>query len=131
MVLKENGNLPSGQEMRLVVAPIGIGLWCFAFLAQDVKDGEAENWNAEEVLAAIKVGTEETNEQRRQRGFAPLVVKGWEEKPVTIHAINNGYQLQHAAPRTCRLLEHEHGWLIGRSSCVETAGRDASREFGL
>lgn len=81
-LLKEMGNFPSGQELGLVAAQDGNWFVVIRFIdAGYVKDDEAENWKADEMLAAIKAGTEDANEQRKQLGFDPLVVKGWEETP--------------------------------------------------
>jgi uncharacterized membrane-anchored protein len=46
-----------------------------------VKDDEAEKMDAEEILGAIKEGTEEANKQRVKRGFKGLNVLGWSEPP--------------------------------------------------
>jgi uncharacterized membrane-anchored protein len=46
-----------------------------------VKDDEAKNWNSDELLQTLKDGTEAQNKDREERGFAPLDVVGWIEKP--------------------------------------------------
>jgi uncharacterized membrane-anchored protein len=46
-----------------------------------VKDDEARDWNVDELFTSIKDGTEQGNEERRQRGFPELDVVGWVEKP--------------------------------------------------
>ncbi len=46
-----------------------------------VKDDEAKNWNADELLQTLKDGTEEQNKDRAERGFPLLDVVGWIEKP--------------------------------------------------
>jgi uncharacterized membrane-anchored protein len=46
-----------------------------------VKDEEARNWDADALLANLKEGTEAQNEDRIARGFDPLEVTGWIEKP--------------------------------------------------
>jgi uncharacterized membrane-anchored protein len=46
-----------------------------------VKDDEAKNWDADALLQNLKDGTEEQNKDRLARGFKPLEVVGWIEKP--------------------------------------------------
>ena len=46
-----------------------------------IKDDEAKDWNADELLQNLKEGTEEANKDRAARGFAELEVLGWVEKP--------------------------------------------------
>jgi uncharacterized membrane-anchored protein len=46
-----------------------------------VKDDEAKDWDAAALLQNLKDGTEAQNEDRKARGFEPLEVTGWIEKP--------------------------------------------------
>jgi uncharacterized membrane-anchored protein len=46
-----------------------------------VKDDEAEKMDAEEILGAIKEGTDEANKERVKRGFKGMNVLGWSEPP--------------------------------------------------
>jgi len=46
-----------------------------------IKDDDAKDWNADEMLASFKEGTEASNEERRQRGFPEMEVVGWVERP--------------------------------------------------
>ena len=46
-----------------------------------VKDDDARDWNADELLENLKEGTEAGNEERRTRGIPEFVVTGWVEKP--------------------------------------------------
>jgi uncharacterized membrane-anchored protein len=46
-----------------------------------VKDDEAKKWNSEDLLQSLKDGTEASNKDRLERGFAALDVVGWIEKP--------------------------------------------------
>lgn len=46
-----------------------------------VKDEDAKDWNADELLQNLKDGTEATNERRRQLGVPEVVVVGWVEAP--------------------------------------------------
>ena len=47
-----------------------------------IKDDEAKNWNIDELLQNLRDGTEEDNKTRVAKGFAPLKIAGWIEKPI-------------------------------------------------
>jgi uncharacterized membrane-anchored protein len=46
-----------------------------------IKDDEAKDWNADELLQSLKEGTEQANRDRAARGFDELEVLGWVERP--------------------------------------------------
>ena len=46
-----------------------------------VKDGDAKEWNADDLLESLRKGTEEANSERRSRGFPEVEILGWIEKP--------------------------------------------------
>jgi uncharacterized membrane-anchored protein len=46
-----------------------------------VKDDDAREWNAEELLASLKKGTEASNQDRRARSIPEIEVIGWVESP--------------------------------------------------
>ena len=46
-----------------------------------IKDDDALTWNANDLLQGLKDGTEAANGERQERGFPPLEVTGWAEKP--------------------------------------------------
>lgn len=46
-----------------------------------IKDDDAKNWNADDLLTSLREGTEEANKDRVSRGFPELEVMGWQEKP--------------------------------------------------
>jgi len=46
-----------------------------------IKDDDAKDWNADELLQNLKDGTAESNKDRAARGFRELEVLGWVEKP--------------------------------------------------
>lgn len=46
-----------------------------------VEDKDAGKIDADKILDSYKEGTEQSNEQRKERGLGPLHVTGWEEKP--------------------------------------------------
>jgi uncharacterized membrane-anchored protein len=46
-----------------------------------IKDDDAKDWNADELLESLKEGTEASNEHRRKIGVAEIQVTRWVEKP--------------------------------------------------
>lgn len=46
-----------------------------------VKDDDAKEWKADEMLNNIRTGTEETNKTRKERGIPEMDILGWVEKP--------------------------------------------------
>jgi uncharacterized membrane-anchored protein len=46
-----------------------------------IKDDDAKDWNADELLQSLKDGTEQANKDRVARGFDELAVLGWVERP--------------------------------------------------
>lgn len=66
---------PAGQSEEqwfVVVRFVGEGY---------IKDDDAKDWNADELLQALKDGTEQMNKEREARGITPIEVIGWVEKP--------------------------------------------------
>lgn len=46
-----------------------------------IKDDDAKDWDAEELLDNLQEGTKEGNKSRAEHGIAPIEVLGWVEKP--------------------------------------------------
>ncbi len=46
-----------------------------------IRDDDAKDWNANELLQNLKAGTEEANKDRRARGIPEMEVLGWVEAP--------------------------------------------------
>ena len=46
-----------------------------------IKDDDAKNWNADDLLANLRRSTEEANKDRLARGFPEVEVLGWVETP--------------------------------------------------
>lgn len=83
-LLREMGNFPSGAELGLITSATPGEQWFMVIRYLDagyVKDDDAANWNADELLASISEGTEEDNKRREAQGHPPLVIRGWEEPP--------------------------------------------------
>lgn len=81
--LRAYGGVPSPNLVGLVL-PAGDGDWLSIVSFQRsgyVRDDDARNWNADELLTNLKEGTAEANKERAARGFPALEVRGWVEKP--------------------------------------------------
>jgi uncharacterized membrane-anchored protein len=55
-----------------------------------IKDDDAKEWNADDMLDGLKEGTEQTNGERRARGIPEMEIIGWVEKPTydsTMHRL--------------------------------------------
>ncbi len=53
-----------------------------------VKDDDAKDWKADELLSNIRTGTEEQNKTRAERGIPELDILGWVEKPIYDPAVH-------------------------------------------
>jgi len=84
-ILRALGNVVGDQTFVGLIAGTNPGdEWLVAtrFIKDGyIKDDEARNWNADELLQNLKDGTEEANKDRVARGFPELEVLGWVEKP--------------------------------------------------
>lgn len=53
-----------------------------------VKDDDAKNWDADELMDNLRKGTKEANKDRIAKGIEPIEIIGWIEKP-TYDATNH------------------------------------------
>ncbi len=83
-LLRAMGNPGEHSELSGLVFPKEGGEW-FATLryipSGYVKDGDAKEWKADEMLASYKEGTEAANDERKKMGVAPIEITGWAEVP--------------------------------------------------
>ena len=76
-----------GQDPRLqgLIFPKGGDAGWFMTVRYEksgfIKDGDAKEWNADDLLTSYKEGTEAQNEERTRMGAAPLEILGWAETP--------------------------------------------------
>jgi uncharacterized membrane-anchored protein len=75
-----------GQDPRLhgLVFPAGGEGWFVTVRYEDsgyVKDDDARDWKADELLKSYQEGTEASNEERLKMGAPAIEVLGWAEKP--------------------------------------------------
>jgi uncharacterized membrane-anchored protein len=86
-VLRAMGN--PGRDSRLLglvfpQAEGDDGGWFITVRFEDagyVKDDDARDWNAEELLKSYREGTEAANEERVKMGASAIEILGWAEKP--------------------------------------------------
>jgi uncharacterized membrane-anchored protein len=82
-LLKSMGNT-IGNDLAGVVFPANNETW-FAVIRYvnegHIKDDDAKEWNADELLSSLKEGTEAANAERAKLGIKPMEVIGWTEKP--------------------------------------------------
>ena len=82
-LLRVMGNRP-GDDMLGMVMPLGEAEWFVVarnVKAGYIKDDDAKDWKADELLSSIKEGTEEMNKERRTRGIGELDIIGWVQPP--------------------------------------------------
>lgn len=83
-LLTAMGNPGQHTELAGLVFPKGEGEWfaTLRYIASGyVKDGDAKEWKADELLASYKEGTEASNEERKKMGAPALEIIGWAEAP--------------------------------------------------
>lgn len=81
--MRSLGNTASSRLLGVVLGPAD-STWFATIQYLDsgyIRDEEAKNWNADELLQQLRDGTEADNEQRIKRGFPPLDITGWIQKP--------------------------------------------------
>ncbi len=83
-LLTAMGNPGQHTELAGLIFPKGEGEWfaTLRYIASGyVKDGDAKEWKADELLSSYKEGTEASNEERKKMGVAALEITGWAEPP--------------------------------------------------
>ena len=83
-LMKAWGNSTGDQFYGLVVPRSNEDYWVMTVdhTAEGyVKDDDAKNWNADELLQSLKDGTEEQNKDREKMGIPALDIVGWIETP--------------------------------------------------
>jgi uncharacterized membrane-anchored protein len=83
-VLKAMGNRPSPETLGMIFPTSGGEGWFLVarYVASGyIKDDDAKDWNADDLLQSIKEGTELANAERKQRGIPEMEVVGWVERP--------------------------------------------------
>ncbi|APV52337.1 hypothetical protein BWI17_07075 [Betaproteobacteria bacterium GR16-43] len=84
-MLKAMGNRPGNDTLGMIFpSDADAGQWMAVtrFISSGyIKDDDAKDWKADEMLDQIKEGTEASNAERRAKGFPEMQIVGWVEKP--------------------------------------------------
>lgn len=81
-LMRVMGNHVGDNYLGMVVGEALSGFVSINYIpAGYIKDDDAKDWKADELLDNLKQGTEEANEDRRKRGITEFEVTGWIEKP--------------------------------------------------
>jgi uncharacterized membrane-anchored protein len=83
-LMESVGNPPTNHEVGLIIPKNREAGWFIVFEYRPVgyvRDTEKDNIDSDAILKSIKAGTEKANKVREEKGFAPLNVIGWYEKP--------------------------------------------------
>lgn len=83
--MRSIGNSVSERFQGLIMPAGEINEWWFIDVAYNpegyIKDDDAKDWNADDLLTSMIEGTKETNKERAARGIPEIEVAGWVEKP--------------------------------------------------
>jgi len=83
-ILKAMGNR-TGDDMLGMIFPNEESSNWFVVIQYEkagyIKDDDAKDWNADELLSNVTNSTEEANKERKARGIPELLVTGWVERP--------------------------------------------------
>jgi uncharacterized membrane-anchored protein len=83
-LLNAMGNPGKDDQLQGLVFPAGDANWFMTVRFEPagyVKDDDARDWNADDLLKNYRKGTEAANAEREQMGVPPLEIIGWAEKP--------------------------------------------------
>ncbi len=83
-ILRAYGNPSNSNPVGLLTGTGDDANWLavIRFIKEGyIKDDDAKDWNADDLLSNLKQGNEEANEERAERGFPKLELIGWIEKP--------------------------------------------------
>jgi uncharacterized membrane-anchored protein len=84
-LLQAMGNPGEDTQLQGLVFPKGDDQGWFMTVRYEesghIKDDDAKDWNADDLLKSYREGTEASNEERAKMGVAALEIIGWAEKP--------------------------------------------------
>jgi uncharacterized membrane-anchored protein len=91
--LQANENIPSGRELGAVLQESGDDqVWFAIFTFSEegyVDDSDKDAIDANALLASMKEGTAQANEERKKRGWTPFNLDGWQTPPFYDPATHN------------------------------------------
>jgi uncharacterized membrane-anchored protein len=123
--LQANENIPSGRELGAIVhAPEEGASWFALFSFSDegyVDDSDKDAIDADALMASMKRGNEEGNEERKKRGWSPFVLQGWETRPYYDPSTHNlTWAIRGASPGETPTINHSVR-LLGRRGVMSVA----------
>src|SRR5690242_10270214 len=83
-VLRSMGNSPSEDLLGMIFPQEGDSSWFMTarFIKSGyIKDDDAKEWNADDLLKNLREGTEAGNTERTKRGIPAIEVVGWVQSP--------------------------------------------------
>jgi uncharacterized membrane-anchored protein len=81
-LLKAMGNGTDSSRLGIIFPPQGNSFVVPRYIDSGyIKDDEAKDWKADELLDSVKKGVEETNKERAARGIPEMEIVGWTQKP--------------------------------------------------
>ena len=83
-LLNAMGNPGKDPRLQGVIFPEGDGGWFMTVRYEAsgyIKDDDAKEWNADDLLKSYREGTEAGNEERVKLGIPAIEIVGWAEKP--------------------------------------------------
>jgi uncharacterized membrane-anchored protein len=83
-ILNAMGNPGKDERLQGMVFPKDSGGWFMTVRFESsgyIKDDDAKDWNADDLLKNYREGTEEANKERANMGVPGLEILGWAEKP--------------------------------------------------
>lgn len=83
-LLHSMGNTPGDDVLGMVLSENSEANWMVVARFEKsgyIKDDDAREWDADELLKSLKKGTEAGNEERRKRGIPEFTVAGWIQAP--------------------------------------------------
>jgi len=83
-VLNAMGNPGTDPRLQGLVFPVDRDSWFMTLRFEAsgyIKDDDAKDWNADDLLKSYREGTEQANKERKKLGVPELEIQGWAEKP--------------------------------------------------
>lgn len=83
-LLNAMGNPGRDERLQGLVFPEGDAPWFMTIRYESsgyIKDDDAKDWSAEDLLKSYRDGTDASNEERKKMGSPEIEIVGWAEKP--------------------------------------------------
>jgi uncharacterized membrane-anchored protein len=83
-LLRDWGNFPGDNTLGMVLPKAESENWALVFDYNGVgyvRDDDAKDWNADDIMESMRATNAENNERRRAAGIPEFTLRGWLEKP--------------------------------------------------